>query len=309
MRWTPCLMAVVVVTPEPVAAQVGTGAIDSAAITALEQQVERATAHGDVAALDSIYAPSFVFTHSTGTRESREQRLAALRARSGVVHARELDSLDIDVHGDVALTTGRIHVRQESASPRWRDYTIRYARVYVRRDGRWRLLTHHSTGESVGPLQPRPGCADSVDAALGQLVGRWEVRAVFRRGAAWDTSTGTAEIRPDLDGCLLREAIVSSRDGMPYRTHSLWGAVGLAEPIQRTFIHSQHGLLTVYAGRPSPAGLVLRDSQVVRGQLVLLEHRFAPFVADSMRFTSRRSSDHGATWTVTWYADYLRRGR
>ncbi len=79
---------------------------------------------------------------------------------------------------------------------------------------------------------------------------------------------------------------------------------GLAEPIQRTLVHSRHGLLTVYAGRTGPTGLVLRDSQVVHGRLVLLEHRFRPFIADSMRFTSRRSVDHGATWTVTWYARF-----
>lgn len=155
--------------------------------------------------------------------------------------------------------------------------------------------------------QRAPACADSVAAALGGLVGHWDVRAVFRAGAAWDTTAAVAEIGPDFDGCLLREVLVGTRGGAPFRTLSLWGAVGLREPIQRTFVHSQHGLLSVYAGRSGPDGLVLRDSQVVRGQLVLLEHRFTPFLADSMRFASRRSSDRGATWTVTWYADYLRR--
>ena len=109
---------------------------------------------GDVAFLDSVYAPSFRFKHSTGALEERAPRLAALRARTTQVYARDLDSLDVEVHGDVALTTGRIHVRQESTDPQWREYTIRYARVYVRHEGRWRLLTHHSTGESFGPLRP-----------------------------------------------------------------------------------------------------------------------------------------------------------
>jgi ketosteroid isomerase-like protein len=127
---------------------------DSATIVALEHQVEEATVRADVAFLDSIYAPGFRFTHSTGDLEARGPRLDALRHRTTAVFARTLDSLEVEVHGDVALTTGRIHVRQESTDLRWREYTIRYVRGYVRTGGRWRLLTHHSTGESFGPLRP-----------------------------------------------------------------------------------------------------------------------------------------------------------
>lgn len=125
---------------------------DSAEIAALEHRVEEATMRGDVAFLDSVYAPSFRFKHSTGNLEQRADRLAALRASRTKVFARDLDSLDVEVHDDIALSTGRIHVRQDSRDPKWREYTIRYARVYVRRAGRWQLLTHHSTGESFGPL-------------------------------------------------------------------------------------------------------------------------------------------------------------
>jgi ketosteroid isomerase-like protein len=64
--------------------------------------------------------------------------------------SRTLDSLDVEVHGDIALTTGRIKVTREHANPVEREYTVRYARIYVRRDGRWIQLTHHSTGETRG---------------------------------------------------------------------------------------------------------------------------------------------------------------
>ena len=158
-----------------------------------------------------------------------------------------------------------------------------------------------------GHAQESPTCADSASKTLGSLRGGWDVRTVFRTTAGWDTSFGGADIQPDLDGCLLRETLSSSRGGEPFHILSLWGAAGLAGQIQRTFAHSQHGLISVYSGRRTAAGLVLHDSQVIGAQLVLLEHRFEPFVADSMRFTSRRSTDGGATWTVTWYADYVRR--
>jgi ketosteroid isomerase-like protein len=126
---------------------------DSAAIAALEQRVETAVARGDAAFLESVYAPSFRFRHSTGMLEDRAMRMTALRRgpapNAPRVTARTVDSLEVEVHGDVALTTGRIWVQREGS-----DYTVRYARVYVRRDGRWQLLTHHSTYESPGAPPP-----------------------------------------------------------------------------------------------------------------------------------------------------------
>ncbi|HEV2125127.1 MAG TPA: nuclear transport factor 2 family protein [Chloroflexota bacterium] len=130
----------------------GAATSDRDSIAALEHRVEEATRLGDVAFLDSIYAPTFRFKHGTGELEERAQRLAALRQSTTEVLARDLDSLDVEVHDDVALTTGRIHVRQQDEDPQWREYTVRYARIYVRRNGRWRLLTHHTTGLTHGPL-------------------------------------------------------------------------------------------------------------------------------------------------------------
>jgi ketosteroid isomerase-like protein len=131
---------------------------DSAAIALLERRVEDAVVRGDAAFLDSVYAPSFRFKHSTGDLETRAQRMESLRravprGAPGRTIARTIDSVDVEVHGEVALSTGRIHVRRDGGDPRWQDYTVRYVRVYVRGgpDGRWQLLTHHSTGESQGP--------------------------------------------------------------------------------------------------------------------------------------------------------------
>ena len=142
---------------EPDAAGGSTASRDSAAIATLEQRIENAVVAREIAFLDSAYTADFRFKHSTGDLDTRAEWIASVR-RSRFV-SRQVDSLDVEVHGDVAFTTGRLHVRRSpddpgwARNPRWREYTVRYARVYVRRAGRWYLLTHHSTGESFGPLQ------------------------------------------------------------------------------------------------------------------------------------------------------------
>ncbi len=222
-------------------AQAPAASRDSAAIAALEYRVEQATQRGEVAYLDSIYAPSFRFKHSTGQLETRGPRLAALRARTTPVFARDLDSLDVEVHGDVALTTGRIHVRQASTDPKWREYTVRYARVYIRRAGRWRLLSHHSTGESFGPLVPAtwmvgpfvkpaevnpviaPDASSRFRSPITDSVVAWEEYATFNPAAVVRNGTVFLLYRAEdasgerqIGGHTSRLGLAESRDGLRF---------------------------------------------------------------------------------------------
>ena len=129
-------------------------------IAQLEQQIEDAVVRRDAEFLDSVYAPSFRFKHATGTLETRDQRMTSLRRpmrpdAPGRMIARVVDSLDVEVHGDIALSTGRIHVRRDGGEARWQNYTVRYVRLWARNPaGRWQLVTHHSTSDSQGPPSP-----------------------------------------------------------------------------------------------------------------------------------------------------------
>lgn len=130
---------------------------DSATIAALEHQVENAVVRRSATFLDSVYAPTFRFKHSTGRLESRDQRMASLRrpmpsTDAGRTISRTVDSMDVEVHDDVALSTGRIHVLRQGGNAKWQNYTVRYARVWRRNagTGRWQLVTHHTTSESEG---------------------------------------------------------------------------------------------------------------------------------------------------------------
>jgi ketosteroid isomerase-like protein len=131
---------------------------DSATIAALELRIEKAVLEYDAKFLESVYAPTFRFKHATGNLETREQRMKSMNsppvAGATRVIARDVDSLEVEVHGDVALTTGRIHVRRNGPPSPNRDYTIRYARVYVRGPKGWQLLTHHSTQQTPDASNP-----------------------------------------------------------------------------------------------------------------------------------------------------------
>jgi len=119
---------------------------------------------------------------------------------------------------------------------------------------------------------PAFSCADSVRLKLGPLVGRWEVQAIFRQGpTAWDSTSAIVTIAPDLNGCVLREHFIGRRWGNPYEYLALWGVNGdAARPIQRTFVHSQHGYLGLSAGSFHGDTLVLHERTDI-GPMTVLE--------------------------------------
>jgi ketosteroid isomerase-like protein len=121
-------------------------------IATIEHRIERALVETDTAFLESVYAPAFRFKHAAGNIDDRATWLAGVRGSRGKYLSREVDSVDVEVHDDVALATGRIHVRSHAPDGSMDEYTLRYIRVYALRAGRWLLLTHHSSQLTKGPL-------------------------------------------------------------------------------------------------------------------------------------------------------------
>ncbi len=74
--------------------------------------------------------------------------------RSGNVSytERSVDSIEVEMHGNIAVTTGRMHIKTNLVDPRRQEFTIWYVRVYERRDDLWQLLSHRSVQQETGPL-------------------------------------------------------------------------------------------------------------------------------------------------------------
>lgn len=118
----------------------------------LEKRLAAAVLAVDFDTLDTIYADDFLFTHSTGDVDTKSTWIDGLRSGSSSYTARSVDQIKVELHGIVAVTSGRIHAKSESSNPRWREYSIWYIRVYEVRNGRWQLLSHRSIREETGPL-------------------------------------------------------------------------------------------------------------------------------------------------------------
>ena len=123
-------------------------------VLALEKRIEAAVLRADVAFLDRVLAEDFTYTHGDGWTtgrpilgvDAREEWLASL---SGRYSEREVDSQQVEVHGDVAITMGRVRARSGGSAAAQRSFSFWYVRVYAHRDGQWRYLSHRTVH---GPL-------------------------------------------------------------------------------------------------------------------------------------------------------------
>lgn len=147
------LVAIVVVSlvgQRPAATSRSPAADSAGEVVAFERQMEAAVVRGDVAFLDRACTSDFSFTHGDGWTtgrpplrvENKTQWLASVA--SAPYLSRDLDSVQVELHGDVAITFGRYRARYKSGEPGRTDFTVWFERVYVRRDGRWQFASHRT---------------------------------------------------------------------------------------------------------------------------------------------------------------------
>lgn len=125
-------------------------ASDAAAdVLELERRIEAAVLDADVAFLDNVVADDFTYTHGDGWTtgggilgvDRRDEWLASLDGRYSL---REVDSQQTEIHGDVAITMGRVRARTGGASEAQRSFSFWYVRVYAQRNGEWKYLSHRT---------------------------------------------------------------------------------------------------------------------------------------------------------------------
>lgn len=116
-----------------------------AQIRALEDAWNDARAHADVGALDRLLADGWTVVHGDGTINTKAEYLADLKSGArkfdgGVV----VSDFTVRVYGDTAIAAGTSESKV-TIGGRPQGGSLRFTRVYVRRDGRWLMVATHAT--------------------------------------------------------------------------------------------------------------------------------------------------------------------
>ncbi len=117
---------------------------DSSLLIAMNQRIDHFVVEQNVAALDSMYARDFVFSHGSGKIEGKQGWLNSV-ARGGFI-ARQHDSVTVEMHPAVGILRGKLSVQKKNAKG-IDKYHLKYVRIYALRERRWVLISHITTHE------------------------------------------------------------------------------------------------------------------------------------------------------------------
>jgi hypothetical protein len=131
-----------------------------AEVLAFEKQMEAAVVRGDVKFLDRALSPDFLFTHGDGwvdggaplKVDTKATWLEYVAKQPSPYIYRDLDHVQVELHGDIALTIGRYLYlpRPNSPRPTTNHLYVWFERVYQKQNGEWKHLSHRTT---KGPIR------------------------------------------------------------------------------------------------------------------------------------------------------------
>src|ERR1700682_4098174 len=130
----------------------------AAEVLAFEKNMEAAVVRGDVAYVDRVSARDLSFTHgdawTTGGKPlGVDDRKGFLkRVENKQYLARDLDSVKVEMHGDIAITYVRYIAQNRIGDPGRSWFSVWFERVYAKRDGHWLYVSHRTVhGPTYGP--------------------------------------------------------------------------------------------------------------------------------------------------------------
>lgn len=148
------------------ATKAGSGKVE-VELRRLHQKIREAVARDDKAALEAIYADEFLFIHTTGSLDTKDEYIAKSLTTdvSAPLTAPDTEYQRMDVYGNVAVTTARVRARLAGGQ----GPLLWVTSVYVKRNGRWQIVRMHGT------RMPPERTAVNVDTTvLDAYIGKYE---------------------------------------------------------------------------------------------------------------------------------------
>jgi ketosteroid isomerase-like protein len=106
----------------------------------LDRRIDTAVSERDAATLESILADDFIYTHSNGLAQPKSEFIASIARRSDPPR-RVLSDIQVELHGDIAVTRGDLDIRYHDDRL---DLYMRYVRVYRQSGPSWRAISHRT---------------------------------------------------------------------------------------------------------------------------------------------------------------------
>ena len=114
------------------------------AVLQLEQDWVNALVKADAAKLETLYADTLVYTHSSGAVDDKAKYIANLKAGGTKYLSIDRDSVKVNTYGDSAIVTCHAVIKLLTNGEN-RTVDARMIHVYAKIKGRWQMVAHQTT--------------------------------------------------------------------------------------------------------------------------------------------------------------------
>jgi hypothetical protein len=121
-----------------------TPAPDLAEVETVERARFQAWISADTAAMRPMLADDLLYCHSSGQCESKEEIIAAIGSKQTIYRKMDVVSLKPRAVGGAVLINGKLDITVEAGGTVIPFQAI-YTDAYVKRDGRWQMVSWQST--------------------------------------------------------------------------------------------------------------------------------------------------------------------
>jgi len=127
-----------------------------AAVMAFEKACDDAAVKGDTAFLKRALSRDFIMTHGDGWTtgnlplkvDTKDSWIEYVGKQPPPYFYRNLDSVQVELHGDIAITVGRYRYlprpANSNAAPQSGHMYVWFERLYAKRNGEWQFLSHRT---------------------------------------------------------------------------------------------------------------------------------------------------------------------
>jgi hypothetical protein len=115
-------------------------------VDSINREVDRAVVGKNISYLQKHFATDFKFTHGTGMLDNKESWIGKAQSPRVQYVSREHDSINVELHNDIAIVTGVLRVILPPGGNRY-GYAIRYERIYRLNTNVWEMISHRTFAE------------------------------------------------------------------------------------------------------------------------------------------------------------------
>lgn len=117
---------------------------DEKAVVAAEKARFEAQVSKNTDALNQLLADDLVYVHSSGNVDTKQSYIQSIKEGNSTYNSIDVQEQKVRLYGKTAIINGICYIKRPVVDGKNNDLKLRYTDVYVKKGGRWQMVTWQS---------------------------------------------------------------------------------------------------------------------------------------------------------------------